>query len=265
MRRTLALSGLLLCALAGTATAESALQTEVLARIVPVVGSTPGTNDSFFRTGLQLRNAGSAALSGRFVYHPAFGSSSPGDPSVSFSLPAGATLAYADIVEEMGITGLGSLDLMLPPASASPVIVTRVFNDDGAAGTSGFNEEAVDPEERGVGSPVLTGTTLGILVVPSDLTRFRFNIGARSLSSGAGMTIVVRNAGGAAVHIRQKSLDPNYFLQEPAADFLGTTLDPNDTIEVRIDRGSVIFYGATVDNTTQDPSIQYARVVLASP
>lgn len=265
MRRTLALAILILFALAGTATAESALQTEVLSRVVPVVGSTPGDHGSFFRTGLQLHNGGSAALSGRFVYHPARVSSSPADPSIPFSLPAGATLGYDDVVDEMGITGLGSLDLMLPPASASPVIVTRVFNDAGAAGTSGFNEEAVDPAQRGVGSPVLTGTTFGILVAPADLIRFRFNIGARTLASGVGMTIIVRDASGVSVFLRQKSLDPNYFIQESASDFLGTTLEASDTIEVRIDRGSVILYGATVDNITQDPSIQYARVVLPSP
>lgn len=261
MRRALALSILLAVALAGAASA----QPEVLSRVVPVVGSTPGSNGSFFRTGLQLRNAGSAALSGRFVYHPASRSGQSSDPSLSFSLPAGETLSYADIVDEMGISGLGSLDLMLPPASASPVIVARVFNDAASAGTSGFNEEAVDPTQGGGGSPVLTSTTLGILIAPSDLTRFRFNIGARSLSSGAGFTIVVRDAAGQSVHTRQKSLDPNYFLQQTAAEFLGTTLAPNDSIEFRIDRGSVILYGATTDNTTNDPSIQYARVVPAAP
>jgi hypothetical protein len=265
MRRTLALSILLAVALVGAASAQPELQTEVLSRVVPVVGSTPGTNNSFFRTGLQMRNAGNSALSGRFVYHPANGSSSPSDPSLSFDVPAGGTISYADIVDEMGISGLGSLDLLLPPASASPVIVTRVFNDAGATGTSGFNEEAVDPSERGAGSPVLTGTTLSVLVAPSDLTRFRYNIGARSLSSGVGMTIIVRDASGEAVHIAQKSLDPNYFAQQTASQFLGTTLEPNDSIEFRIERGSVILYGATTDNLTNDPSFQYARVVLPTP
>ncbi len=261
MRRTLAFSILLVVTLAGAASAQSELQTEVLSRVVPVVGSTPGNNGSFFRTGLQLRNAGSAALSGRFVYHPAGVSSHTSDPSVAFSVPAGGTIAYGDVVHEMGVQGLGSLDLMLTPASGSPVIVTRVFNDGGAGGTSGFNEEAVDPNARGGGSPVLTGTTLGVLVAPSDLTRFRYNIGARSLASGVGMTIVVRDAAGASVHILQRSLDPNFFLQQSAADFLGISLEANDSIEIRIDRGSAIVYGATTDNVTNDPSIQYAPVV----
>lgn len=265
MRRAPALSILLAVGLAGAASARAQLQTEVLSRIVPVVGSTPGSNGSFFRTGLQMRNAGNSALSGRFVYHPAGGSASASDPSLAFNLPAGSTIAYADIVDEMGVQGLGSLDLMLPPASASPVIVTRVFNDGGASGTSGFNEEAVDPTERGAGTPVLTGTTLGVLVAPPDLTRFRYNIGARSLSSGVGMTIVVKNAAGTPVAFRQKSLDPNFFVQETAAAFLDMTLQANDSIEIHIDRGSVILYGATVDNITQDPSFQYARVVLPTP
>ncbi len=264
MRRTLALSILLAVALAGAASAQPELQTAVLTRVVPVVGSTPGNNNSFFRTGLQLSNAGNSVLSGRFVYHPV-GSSSASDPSVAFNVPAGGTISYADIVDEMGVQGLGSLDLMLPSASASPVIVTRVFNDAGAAGTAGFTEEAVDPAERGTGSPVLTAATLGVLVAPSDLTRFRFNVGARSLSLGAGMTIIVRDASGASVHLRRKSLDPNSFVQESASEFLGTTLEPNDSIQILVDRGSVILYGATTDNITNDPSIQYARVVPLTP
>ena len=75
----------------------------------------------------------------------------------------------------------------------------------------------------------------------------------------------MKNAAGTPVDFRQKSLDPNFFVQESAAAFLDTTLQANDSIEIRIDRGSVILYGATVDNITQDPSFQYARVVLPTP
>jgi hypothetical protein len=261
MRRVFALSVLTLLVSAGAASA----QPEVLSRVVPVAGSLAGNNGAFFRTGLQLRNTRNTALSGRFVYHPANVAASPSDPSLPFTVPGGGTISYPDVIEAMGASGLGSLDLMLPPASASPLIVARVFDDGGTSGTSGFSQDAVDPAQRGNGSPVLTGTTVGILVAPADLTRFRYNIGARALSSGVGMTIIVRDAAGVGVHILQKSLNPNTFIQQTASQFLGVALEPSDSIELRIERGSVIAYGATTDNLTNDPSIQYARVTPQTP
>src|SRR6187399_530087 len=50
--------------------AATAVGLEVVTRIIPVVGSTPGNHGSFFRTELQFRNGGGADLSGRFVFHP---------------------------------------------------------------------------------------------------------------------------------------------------------------------------------------------------
>jgi len=265
MRRRLLSSILASLALAAVAAAQSEFPNEILSRVVPVVSSTPGNLGSYFRTGLQLRNAGGSPLNGRFVYHPANAPASVGDPSVSFNLPSGATKSYDDIVATLGLTGLGSLDLMLPPASASPVIVTRVFNDAGAAGSSGFTEEAVDPNDSGVGSAVLTFHTTGVLVAPADLTAFRFNIGLRTLSSGAEITIRVRNAAGASTQLLQKSYSPNYFQQSTADALLLSPLSPDDSIEIFVGRGSLVIYGATIDNTTQDPSIQYARVVASTP
>ena len=103
-----------------------------------------------------------------------------------------------------------------------------------------------------------------MIVAPPDLSRFRYNIGVRTLSSGVGTTIRVRSAEGIIVHAFQKNLAPTFFLQQSAADFLGWALQASDSIEITIDRGSVIVYGATTDNETNDPSIQIARVVPPS-
>jgi len=241
--------------------AVSALGIEVVARVIPVVGSTPGNFGSFFRTGLQLRNGGGSNLTGRFVFHPSSRTAQPGDPSLPFSLQSDETVSWPDVVDAMGASGLGTLDMMLPPASSSPVVVSRVYNDAGADGTSGFTEDAVDPAQRGSGSPVMTGGTTGILLAPSDLTRFRYNIGVRTLSSGAGCTIWVRDVDGTTVHAVVKSFDPNFFEQTSADEFAGVALSENQSIEITVERGSLIVYGATTDNTTNDPSFQYARVV----
>jgi hypothetical protein len=241
--------------------AASAVGLEVLTRVVPVVGSTPGNFGSFFRTELQFRNGGGSALTGHFVFHPSGRSAQAGDPSLPFTLASDETVSWSDVVDAMGISGLGTLDLMLPPASSSPVVVTRVYNDAGAAGTSGFTEDTIDPAQRGSGSPVLTGGTTGILVVPADLTKYRFNIGIRTLSSGAGFTLWIRRADGTTAHGELRSYDPNFFEQVSGNEFAGVPLQENDSIEIVVERGSAIVYGATTDNTTNDPSFQYARVV----
>ena len=43
------------------------------------------------------------------------------------------------------------------------------------------------------------------------------------------------------------------------AAFLGVTLNANDTIDFAINSGSAIVYGAVTDNTTQDPTLHYAK------
>lgn len=51
-----------------------------------------------------------------------------------------------------------------------------------------------------------------------------------------------------------------YHEQQPAATFLGLAdLPPGGSISISVTSGAAIFYGATVDNRTGDPSLQIAR------
>ncbi|HEY3205221.1 MAG TPA: hypothetical protein VGL03_16345 [Thermoanaerobaculia bacterium] len=235
--------------------------TESIAGVLAAAGSTPGNFGSFFKTGVQLYNPGSSAIAGRFVYHPALVSGSSGDPSLSFSVGAGVTVSYDDLVATMGQTGLGSIDVVLPEPTPLHVIVARIYNDAGAAGTSGFTEEAIDPASSD--SRVFFAGATGFLVAPSDVTHFRFNIGVRSLLSGAVITFTQRDASGVLVRAVTKTYQPTFYEQQSAETFLGGPLGANDSIQVSVSSGSAIVYGATVDNTTNDPSAQFARVVFA--
>jgi hypothetical protein len=248
-------SGILSVHATGTAT-------ESIARVLPAAGSTPGNFGSFYRTGVQLYNPGTSALSGRFVYHPAGVSGSSGDPILNFTVGPQGTISYADLVETMGQSGLGTLDVVLPASTQLPVIAARVFNDAAAAGTAGFTEEAIDPSGSFESRVLFAGST-SFLVAPSDTTRFRFNIGVRSLLSGAFVTFRQRDASGAIVRSVTKEYDPTFYEQQPAQTLLGGPIGPNDSIEVSVSSGSAIIYGATIDNTTNDPSVQFARVVFA--
>jgi len=231
-----------------------------LARILPVVGSTAGAAGSFFKTSIQVFNPSPSPIPGRFVFHASGAPGSPSDPSMDFTVAPQQTIQWGDVLPAMGLSGLGTLDIMLPSASASPaIIVSRVFNDAAQAGTSGFTEESVNVTDIGPGGTVITNSQTGYLVLPADLERFRFNIGIRTLASTSTLQFTVFDAQGNVVGSASKSVAPSSVVQQEAGAMLGLALPPNGTIRVRVSGSGSIIYGATTDNITNDPSIQFAR------
>lgn len=224
-------------------------------RVLAVVGSTPGSLGSYFKTSLQLYNPKAATVSGAIVFHTQAVSGGAADPSFPYSIAPGHTLAFSDLLPAMGIpTGLGSADLVADNGSAFPVALARVFNDAGAAGTTGLTLDAL-----ATGDALQPGDTAALLV-PADLTRFRLNVGVRTLERGAAMTVTVRDRDGNVVKTLDKSLAPTYFRQVSSADFLdGYVLAGSESISLVLTQGSAFVYGATTDNVTNDPSVQLAR------
>ena len=229
--------------------------------MIPAAGSTPGNFGSFFRTGVQLSNPFTEPVTGRFVYHPAGVPGSPTDPTLTYTVAPHSTVSFDDLVQTMGQGGLGSLDVVVPSNSDVPEIVARVYNDAGAAGSSGFTEEAIDPGSSD--TRVLFQGSTALLVAPPNNTSLRFNIGVRTLTSGAFVTFKVLDASGVVINTVTREYDPTFYEQQSASTLLGAPLPPNASIEVSVSTGSAIIYGATIDNVTNDPSIQFARVVFA--
>jgi photosystem II stability/assembly factor-like uncharacterized protein len=221
-------------------------------RIFPVVGSTPGANGTFFRTSVQLNNPGSAPATGRIVFHASGTVGSDTDPALSYSLAPGQTQSIADLLPAMGVSGVGSADIDITSGTA-PVATARVFNDAGPSGTTGFTEEAMRAEEA------IPRDEKGVLLIPSDLTAARFNVGIRTLAEGASLNIALTNAAGMLVGSSTRAFPPNYHEQQDALGFLQVSeLPPGGSISVFVTAGAAIVYGATVDNRTGDPSFQIA-------
>ena len=220
--------------------------------VVPAVASTPGALGSFFKTAVQLHNPTAAPISGDLTYHPGGVSPTAEDPALNYELAPGQTVAFADLLPEILQSGLGSVDL-LPRTGTVPVATIRIFNDAGEAGTTGMTEELVRPGEA------LEAGKRGVLIAPPEPSRARFNIGVRSLAFGATIRFTVRDAAGVVRTTGAKFLPASFFAQQTAEAFLGIALLANDTITFEVDAGSAIVYGATTDNTTQDPSLQFAR------
>jgi hypothetical protein len=225
-------------------------------RILPVVGSVPGNFGAYFKTSVQLYNPKSSAVSGKIVFHTQAVSGTSNDPSLAYSIPAGKSLSYADLLPAMGIaSGLGSADVVADAGSPFPVLLARVFNDAGAAGTTGLALEPMAP------SDALQNGESGVLIAPAD-THFRLNIGVRTLEQGVGFNLTVRNKDGVVVKTTTKSFGPTFFRQIGSTEILdGYILAGGETITIQITSGSAFVYGSTTDNTTQDPSVQFAKKV----
>ena len=233
----------------------SGAATESAQGIVPVIASIPGVPPSLFKTGFQMHNSTLSSLAGRLVFHPQGAAGSGSDPSLAFTLAAGQTQSFDDLPPAMGLTGprIGSLDIVMPVGDPAPVVAARVFNDGGAGGTTGFTMSAVSP-----GSLLQPGDH-GAIFAPADPARFRMNIGVRTGPSGAAMTVTRRNAAGTVLQTLSKTYAPNFFEQISGAEFLAASpFGANDSITILVTSGSAIVYGVTADNTTQDPSIQFA-------
>ena len=156
----------------------------------------------------------------------------------------------------MGVAGLGSADVIADTTSALPVTLARIFNDAGTAGTTGLALEAIDPAEA------LRAGGVGAILVPTDLQKFRLNIGVRSLENGAAMNVTVRDRDGAVLKTVEWGFGATYFKQFPSAEFLdGFVLTGGETISIEISAGAAFIYGSTTDNVTNDPSVQFARRV----
>ena len=236
----------------GTVTADP----DYLASVVPVVLSTAGTHGSYFKTAMQAYNPDSTPYTLRLVFHPAGASGSSSDPSKTVTIAARAVLYYADLLPAMGVaSGVGSLDVFLPTGETRKLATTfRVYNDGGAAGTSGFNEDLVP-----FNKVFTSGATL-LLTCPPDPSTFRFNIGVRTLGDGATMNVTLRSSSGTVVKTITQTFPPNFFQQAALDAFLGgASLVGNESLTLELTAGQAVVYGATADNRTNDSSLGLAQ------
>jgi len=227
----------------------------LLVRILPAAGAVQGAT-AFFRTSLQLLNPTSNTITGNLVFHKQLQPASPSDPSLAFSLSPGQSTSYADVITSMGSSGLGSLDILTNGGNA-PIATARVFSDGGTAGTSGFSEEGVPP------NAALDFFSRGILLIPSDLTNFRMNIGVRTLDPGAVLNITTLDSGGVSRATRTVTYDANVFDQVPVATFTGaSTVPPGGTILITFNTfgGRAFVYSSVIDNRTSDSTFRLADI-----
>lgn len=213
---------------------------------VPVVGSVTGLFGTTFRTAGQISNPNSTSISGNLVFHPAGREPSASDPLIGYALNPFETRTFTDLLATFGATGLGWLEIV-PASGPAPASLLRIENG---------GVVPVPPVSDG---QVLVAGTRGVLMTPSDLTRFRFNIGVRTLSNGVTLTISVYEAAGALVRTIARSFAPNYFTQVPAAELIGGPVGANQMVVFSVDSGSAVVYGSAVANSGTGSALQIAH------
>jgi hypothetical protein len=230
-------------------------QPEVFSGVLAGIGSLAGAHGANFKTGLQATNAYFSTIIGRLVFHALGQAAGPNDPTFSFSLDPGQVGAADDIVAAVGLTGLWSADLYMSSGDAAPVVVTRIFNDAGAAGTTGFTESLFDPADVKGGSGQ---SWTGVLLTPPDLAKYRMNIGIRTIGGPVGVTVRVKDDKGNVLNTSNQVYAADTFFQLTAKAFCGGfDIGPNQSLVITFSNGGTIIYGATTDNVTNDPSIQF--------
>lgn len=217
------------------------------AGILPVIGSTAGAFGSRYRTRAQIGNPHPFPISGRIVFHPQGTSGSDGDPALAYSLAPYETRYEDDLLAAIGAAGIGSADVRAA-VGETPVIVAEVIDDASPAATSVQVPLLGAFEALGAGAR-------GILMTPPSSSR-RFNIGIRTLASGATVTLEVKDGTGAAVPQRTLALPPDYSMQSPAGDLLETAIGSGAMIEVRVESGAAIVYGASVAGDGSSMTLQ---------
>jgi hypothetical protein len=243
---------------------SSSVDAEVRSQVIVVAGATSGVGGSRFKTDVQMSNLPGPefvfnpplrgdTVAGRLVYHRAGVAGTPADPSVTFKLLPSESRTFLDIVGSNGITGLGSIDVYTTVGFEAPLAVARIY-EDSAGATKGLTVDA-QLLDRAL-------TEDAVLFAPPDPTKFRMNIGVRTLDSPVSLGFVIFRANGTArTATITRDYPANYFIQTDAAQLMGTALQAGDVIVIRSGFAPVFVYGSIIDNTSQDPSLQFASVL----
>jgi hypothetical protein len=254
----------------GLAISATGIVSEFRAGVIPGVGSGPGSNGSHFKTSLQMiANPIGGDVTGKLVFHTVGIGGSAADPSTPFTIPQGHALAFDDVVTAMGQTGFGTIDVVVAAGSSVPVTVARVFNQSDDGGTAGLGEELVNTSGQGASGglaiQVIPAGFTGFMSAPPNTENTRFNVGVRTLDSGASVQYVLKDSAGNTVANAHQLLPPNYFNQVDATILFGlsgSSIGANDYVEVTVSTGSAIAYGSSTDGTTNDPSVQFVYPVF---
>jgi PKD repeat protein len=202
---------------------------------IPVVGRTPGANQTFWRSDVTFFNPATSPLTTTLRY---------GGAEHTVTLDAGETEVLADILSTFGQTsGAGTLVVSWNGANA-PVVTSRTYTTTEDGGTYG---QSIDP----------MATVRSSMVVPGlrNDGEFRSNVGFVNAGfETETFSVVILSPSGTELARRTIELGPNALVQYPIGTLFPSVAASSFTMLMEGDANAQLFaYGSMVDNASGDP------------
>ena len=228
---------------------------QIRTQVIPAAGAAQGAFGASFKTDIFISNARNMRSSGLLVYHREETSGVPSDPAFPFTVDPHQSLTYPNFVQDrLSITGKGSIDVFTRMGFEVPTVTARVY-EDGTAGTKGFTLDAQSERDA------LQSSETAVLSVPTDASKFRMNIGVRTLEGATQIEYTLYDQNGGTRATIAKGYPANYYQQTDFHSLFGVDFQPGDTISVFQRTGQAFVYGSIIDNNSNDPSAQIAKAV----
>jgi hypothetical protein len=200
------------------------------------------------RTGLQLTNPSASTITGHVRFVPADGTS---PAAFTYSIAAGATKTFTDVVSKLGHTGLGALDVISTSGNL-PITMARVIYDGPQTPWQVTDEATSDVMD------VLRAGDRAVLESPMSFTP-DFNLGVRTFSKPLSVTITVTDFLGLFIAKVTHTFAANTSTEVLASTIFGTTAPLGSNVEIQVDGGSGLIYGSAVSPSTGATNIEIAR------
>jgi hypothetical protein len=211
-----------------------------------------GAENSFFQTDVDLNNAGDMMSTYSFLWLPRGEDNSTPTASDSFTLEAGASVRYENVLSEVfGAEPNAVGALALSSDGGNVLVMSRTYNIPPAkvAGTFGQGLEGI-PAER----LLMTGDT-GRIIFLSENDDFRANVGCVN-GIGTPITIDITSYDSDGEMLEEQTMDLAGWSNNQVNQILGDFSPVNGYVDVSSDTEGAAFYcyGSVLDNETSDPT-----------
>lgn len=216
---------------------EPSIPRTVAARrqVIPVVGSAPGANGTFFQSDLQLLNRGTRETEVTLTFTPSTSDGRITFGAVRVIVPPGRAVAFRDVVQPLFATrGTGQLEI------AGDVLASARTYTTSDEGTFGLFSPAMDVEDAP--SPAF------IVHLRNDES-FRSNIGFAEVSGNSTRVVIELRSASGLEQVLSHEVLPFSHVQVPVG-MRGEQIYARVTVE---GTGRVLAYGAMIDNRSGDP------------
>jgi predicted GH43/DUF377 family glycosyl hydrolase len=219
--------------------------------VIPAAAFAPGANGSFYETDLDLSNADSAAAEYRLWWLPRGQDNSEPLKSETFSLGAGMSVRYANVLAEVFGLEQGALGALAVESSSPHLLaMSRTFtrNAGDSAGTFGQSMPAVGPDE------MIHEDERRRILFGTEHADMRTNVGCQSAAGGVAVRMELFDMEGTSLATETLVLRPfgNDQVNRIFEDFAPIT----GYVEVwtPMSSGAFYCYGSVLDNETNDPT-----------